>query len=287
MRFVRFRERTDLVATPVLGAIVGDRIVRISDLVADPPITSLEAVRRRVEITDSLNRRTATSFAPADIRLAAPLEPRVVMGTGTNYRDHVLEMGVQAQGAPTANFTKLPDSLANPGDDIVLRPGAFVDYEGEIAVIVGEYAHNITEGEVDAYLAGACLANDVTARDAPTTQLTLAKSAPGFCPLGPALVTLDELDIGAIDLVVTVNGETRQIANTADMIHPIRTVVASYARALPLEPGDVILTGSPAGVGVARKPPIALRHGDVVAISSPQLGTLVNRFVATASVDLG
>ena len=221
------------------------------------------------------------SVAPlASLVLLSPIAPRLVIGTGTNYRDHVAEMSSSAPTHPTANFTKLPISWSSHDADIVLPDGAFVDYEGEIAVVLGRPTFQITEADVGGHIAGLCLANDVSAREVPTTQLLLGKSHPGFCPLGPFLVTPDEFDLDNLSYTVTVNGELRQSATTTAMIHSIRSIIVSFAASLPLHAGDVILTGSPAGVGVARHPPLALRDGDVVEVSSPHLGRLRNRFVS-------
>jgi 2-keto-4-pentenoate hydratase/2-oxohepta-3-ene-1,7-dioic acid hydratase in catechol pathway len=118
------------------------------------------------------------------------------------------------------------------------------------------------------------LANDITSRDVPAAHIVLAKGRQGFCPLGPMLVTAEELDLRDLTFAVHVNGELRQRADTSTMVHGIAEIVASYSRALTLQPGDVILTGTPAGVGVGRHPPAFLRPGDEVIVSSPQLGAL-------------
>ena len=228
--------------------------------------------RKRLDLEVALPANSVTWLAP--------VEPRSVIGTGTNYHDHLVEMAAAAPPAPTANFMKLPASWTGPDTDVILPPGAFVDYEGEIAVVIGRRAHRVAVADVDGHLLGVCLANDVSARDIPTTQLTLGKSMPGFCPLGPALVTLDEVDLDALSFTVQVNGEVRQTASSGSMVHSIRELVASFSHSLALEAGDVILTGSPAGVGVARRPPVALVGGDVVEVHSPQLGVLRNRFLA-------
>ncbi|HVM64551.1 MAG TPA: fumarylacetoacetate hydrolase family protein, partial [Acidimicrobiales bacterium] len=186
---------------------------------------------------------------------------------------------------PTASFVKLPGSVCGHLAAVELPDGCFVDYEGEIAVVIGMPARDVAPDEVDRVVAGLCLANDVSCRDAPTTHLVLAKGAPGFCPLGPALVTLDEVRLDDVAYTVSVNGEERQRAHTRDMVHPVRAVVSSYSRALPLRPGDVILTGSPGGVGIALDPPRALQPGDTVEVASPQLGRLANTFVAGVTGD--
>jgi len=206
---------------------------------------------------------------------------RAVLVTGTNYRSHTAEMGVVAPPAPTANLIKLPVSICGPDSEIPLPSGALIDYEGEIAAVIGRDAYLIQPDDVDEVVAGLCLANDVTARDVPTTHLVLAKGAPGFCPIGPALVSLDAVDPTGITFTVSVNGQVRQRGAAADMIHSIPELIAEFSQALPLRRGDVILTGSPAGVGVGFDPPMFLQPGDTVTIESPQLGCLSSRFVAT------
>lgn len=205
--------------------------------------------------------------------------PRVFV-TGTNYASHVAEMGGTAPPFPTASLMKLPTAHAASGDEIHLPPDARVDYEGEIAIVLGADARNVDADRAEEVIAGLCLANDVSARDAPMTHLLLAKNAPGFGPLG-ALVPIEQVTLDTVTFTVSVNGRIRQRRDSADMIHSIRQIVASYSAALPMHAGDVILTGSPAGVGVAQDPPIFLEPGDTVIIESPELGTLSNRFVAS------
>ena len=277
MRVVRF---TASGGRPSFGAIVGDDVMSLPDLPDATLASFVSAIRAYLDRGPSDTDTERIVRPIATLQLLSPIAPRQVIGTGTNYRDHLAEMATTAPAAPTANFTKLPISWSSHGVDIELPPRCFVDYEGEIAVVIGAPTFQIAESEVAHHLAGICLANDVSAREVPTTQLLLGKSHPGFCPLGPVLVTPDELDLDDLSFVVTVNGEVRQTATTRTIVHSIRSIVTSFARSLPLHPGDVILTGSPAGVGVARRPPIALRHGDVVEITSPQLGTLRNRFVS-------
>ncbi len=282
MRVVRFLT-TD--GRPAFGAVDDDEVTWLPQL-ADATLESFVSSMRddqRLGSTDAgLDRGVA---ALASLQLLSPIAPRQVIGVGTNYRDHVAEMSATAPAVPTANFAKLPISWTSHGADIELPAGAFVDYEGEIAVVIGRPTFQITEAQVDGHLAGLCLANDVSAREVPTTQLLLGKSHPGFCPLGPFLVTPDDLDLDDLSYTVAVNGELRQTATTTSIIHSIRSIVAGFARSLPLHAGDVILTGSPAGVGVARHPPLELHDGDVVEITSPQLGTLRNRFVSASRSD--
>lgn len=215
-----------------------------------------------------------------DSTLRMPLLPRSVIGTGTNYRSHIAEMGGNEPLRPTANFVKLPCSYAGPGDEIEIPPGCLLDYEAEIAVVIGQPVTGADAEAARRAIFGFCLANDLSARDAPTTHLTLAKNGRRFCPMGPWITTLDELDPADISFELSVNGEVRQQGHVADMVHSILDIVMSFSQSLTLHPGDVILTGSPSGVGVGMDPPRFLNDGDVVEITSPQLGTLVNEFRA-------
>jgi acylpyruvate hydrolase len=239
--------------------------------VADVIEAGFEAVRGAVP-------PDADVVVPATV--LAPLVPRSVIGTGTNYRSHVVEMGGTEPARPTANFIKLPGSYAGPGDEIEIPPGCLLDYEAEIAVIVGRRITDADPESARHAIFGLCLANDLSARDAPTSHLTLAKSGPGFCPLGPWITTLDELDLDDVSFVLSVNGEVRQHGHVSDMVHSVIDIVVSFSRSLPLDAGDVILTGSPGGVGVGMDPPTFLADGDVVEVTSPQLGTLTNAFRA-------
>lgn len=279
MRVVRFLAGD---GQPTFGVVIGDQVSSLTHH-ADASLGSFVlAMRTAGGSQQAVTEFGLTTQPLSTLTLLSPIQPRQVIGTGTNYRDHVAEMAATAPTVPTANFIKLPPSWTAHDTDIELPADAFVDYEGEIAVVIGRPTYRITEAEVEAHIAGLCLANDVSAREVPTTQLMLGKSHPGFCPLGPQLVTPDELDLDDLSYTVTVNGELRQTATTHAIIHSIRSIVSSFSQSLPLYEGDVILTGSPAGVGVARQPPLALCHGDLVEISSPQLGTLRNRFIANA-----
>jgi 2-keto-4-pentenoate hydratase/2-oxohepta-3-ene-1,7-dioic acid hydratase in catechol pathway len=183
-------------------------------------------------------------------------------------------MDVAAPPQPSC-FLKLPGTVAGPDDE--LRLGSeqrCVDYEGEIAVVLGRPARDIDPADATDVIAGLMLANDISARDVPMAHLALGKGSPGFCPLGPQLVTLDEIALDDVSFTVTVNGELRQQAHTSEMSHTFGEIVASFSHALPLDAGDVILTGTPAGVGVGMVPPRFLDDGDTVVIASPQLGTL-------------
>jgi 2-keto-4-pentenoate hydratase/2-oxohepta-3-ene-1,7-dioic acid hydratase in catechol pathway len=156
------------------------------------------------------------------------------------------------------------------------------DYEGELAVVLGEYARNVSTANALEYVAGLTIANDVSARDHQynTGQFTWSKSFDTFCPLGPEVVSLDEVDLAAgLPIETKVNGEVLQSSNTRELIFDVPTLIAWITRGHTLVPGDVILTGTPAGVGAARTPPRWLRNGDEVRISIGGLGTLRNPVV--------
>jgi 2-keto-4-pentenoate hydratase/2-oxohepta-3-ene-1,7-dioic acid hydratase in catechol pathway len=208
------------------------------------------------------------------VRLRGPLRPRRILATGTNYREHLEEMQATAPGAPSA-FLKLPGCELGPDEPLVLGPAdCHVDYEGEIALVIGAVVREASVEQARHSIAGVTLANDISWRDVPTPHIVLSKGHPRSCPIGPMIVTTDELDLDDITFTVHVNDELRQSGHTASMIHSFEAIVSSYSKAQPLYPGDVILTGTPAGVGVGRTPPVFLAPGDTMTVSSPQLGTL-------------
>jgi 2-keto-4-pentenoate hydratase/2-oxohepta-3-ene-1,7-dioic acid hydratase in catechol pathway len=181
-------------------------------------------------------------------------------------------------------FLKATSSVIGPEDDIVLpRASSSVDFEGELAVVIGRTAKGVSEADALAFVAGYTVANDVSARDFQGVhgQHFIGKSCDTFAPLGPALVTADEVpDPQDLGLRTIVSGEVMQSARTKEMTFPVAVLIAFASRLLTLEPGDVLLTGTPAGVGMARKPPRWLRDGDVVDVEIERVGLLRN-FVTT------
>jgi len=249
----------------------GSRVVPLADVDPSLPRDLTEIVRAWPDLRERLQVDVAAHpGAPLDaLHLGMPFTPRRVFGVGGNYADHLGEMRATRPPDPSA-FLKLPGSAQGPGAPLRLREeDRFVDYEGEIAMVVG--------GPTS--IAGLMLANDITARDVPTPHITLAKGHRGFCPLGPWLVTADELDLHDVSFTVEVNGEQRQSANSGTMVHSFTEILESYSRAIPLAAGDVVLTGTPAGCGIGRQPPCFLRPGDHVVVASPQLGRLATPVV--------
>jgi acylpyruvate hydrolase len=277
MRFVTIRDRD---GCSIPGLITSNGIVDLS-------AHGFTTMRMLVDVgLDHLGAITDIGAGPiVDGTLLAPIEPGAIIVTGTNYRSHIAEMGGSEPARPTANLTKLGDSVCGHRDAIEVPSSCKLDYEGEIAIVIGRYADHLRPDEALDAIFGLCLANDLSARDAPTTHLVTAKSGTGFCPLGPWITTLDELNLEDLSFEVSVNGELRQRGHVDDLIHSIVDIVVSFSASLPLWPGDVILTGSPSGVGVALDPPCFLQPGDVVDVTSNQLGKLTSTFVAPATVN--
>ncbi len=218
----------------------------------------------------------------SEVTLLAPVpRPGKIICLGHNYDDHT--GGIARPEYPTF-FAKYSNVVVGPHQPIVVtRTSDCVDYEGELAVVIGKRCKYVDQASALDAVAGYTIFNDVTARDYQkrSTQWTLGKSFDTFGPMGPALVTRDEIpDPGALDLVLTVNGEERQRSNTCHLIFPIPFLIASLTAAMTLEPGDVISTGTPSGTGGSQKPPVYLKPGDKVCVCITTLGELINPVVA-------
>jgi 2-keto-4-pentenoate hydratase/2-oxohepta-3-ene-1,7-dioic acid hydratase in catechol pathway len=219
----------------------------------------------------------------AEVRLLPPiLDPAKILCLGLNYRSHAEESGVEPPDTPTF-FAKFQNALAASGAEVELpRYSEKVDYEAEVAFVVGSRCRDVSEEESLEHVAGYTLLNDLSARDLQfkTPQWMPGKVFDGAAPCGPSLVTPDEAGPhDAIELELRLNGEVMQSASTADLIHSVPAVVAYLSRLMTLEPGDIVSTGTPAGVGAARDPSVWLKPGDEVVVSSPTLGTLETRLV--------
>src|SRR3954451_20094180 len=217
-------------------------------------------------------------------RLLAPVrEPQKILAIGLNYADHARETGAKLPEAPVI-FVKTNNSLNHPGSVIRWRGGDSkqVDYEAELAVIIGRRTRDVSRDEALDQVLGYTCCNDVSARDAQFSdgQWIRAKSFDTFCPLGPWIVTADEIpDPQALAIRCRVNGETLQDSSTAEMVFGVADLISYASRFMTLEPGDVITTGTPAGVGVARRPQVFLGDGDVVDVEIDGIGTLSNAVV--------
>jgi acylpyruvate hydrolase len=270
---------------PVVGVLVGDRIVSASSLDAPAAdvrslLTALDADGLRQLGERAADAAAGESVALADVRLHAPvLDPQKIICIGLNYRDHAEETGQEIPKAPMW-FAKFANSLIGSGEEIVL-PAAHpnrVDYEAELALVVGRPARNVSEADALSHLAGAMPFNDVSARDLQMQNplWTSGKAIDTFAPCGPALVTLDEVDdLQALTLRTRIDGETVQEGTSANLIFGPAELVAWLSRTLTLLPGDIIATGTPAGVGASRRS--YLQDGQAVTVEIDGLGALVNR----------
>jgi 2-keto-4-pentenoate hydratase/2-oxohepta-3-ene-1,7-dioic acid hydratase in catechol pathway len=220
----------------------------------------------------------------ADVRLLAPVRaPSKIIAVGLNYRMHAEEGGEEVPAAPLL-FVKTPNSLVGPGDAVVVDPEATrrADYEVELAVVVGRRASRVARADAPGHVLGYTVGNDVSARDAQFSdkQWVRAKGFDTFCPLGPWIVTADEVpDPQDLRLWCEVNGDRLQDDTTANMIFPVAELVEYVSRYMTLEPGDVVLTGTPDGVGFARRPPVYLTAGDTVTAGVEGIGELTNPIV--------
>jgi 2-keto-4-pentenoate hydratase/2-oxohepta-3-ene-1,7-dioic acid hydratase in catechol pathway len=215
-----------------------------------------------------------------DLALRAPVPaPRKIVCIGLNYRDHAAEAGLPIPAVPLL-FSKFTTAVAAPGDPIVIPPSSTqVDYEAELAVVIGRRTRNVTREEAHRAVLGYMNFNDVSARDFQFAdkQWQRGKSCDTFAPMGPWIATADEVpDPLALGIRLRLNGETMQDSRTSQLIFGIDELIAFIAASVTLEPGDVIATGTPPGVGFARKPPVFLKDGDVVEVEVDGLGVLRN-----------
>ena len=224
-------------------------------------------------------------LVPPGTRLGVPIAGiRQFLGIGLNYRQHAIEAGMAIPTEPIV-FSKSITALAGPDDDLPLPMGSVaLDYEVELGIVIGSTARRVPRAQALQHVAGYVLANDVSERDWQLHrggQWLKGKCHDGFGPIGPWLVTTDEVpDPQQVGLQLWVNGQARQDSSTADMIFGVEEIVSYLSGFMTLLPGDVIVTGTPQGVGMGFKPPKYLQHGDVVELFSPQLGRQRQRVVA-------
>jgi 2-keto-4-pentenoate hydratase/2-oxohepta-3-ene-1,7-dioic acid hydratase in catechol pathway len=223
-------------------------------------------------------------FDVATTRLLAPIpRPPKIICIGLNYRDHAAESNMAIPETPTV-FSKYPTSVIGPGQPIVLpKNSTKPDYEAEFAVVIGKGGRYIDEANWREHVFGYTIVNDVSARDyqMATSQWMIGKTFDTFCPMGPAIVTVDEIeDPHNLAISLSIGGETLQESNTSNLIFGVPQIIAYLSSVFTLEPGDVIATGTPAGVGFARKPPRFLRAGDEVRVKIEGIGELVNPVIA-------
>lgn len=227
-------------------------------------------------------------FEPRQVEVAAllaPVQPPNIFAIGRNYRAHVQETGAKVPEKPLI-FQKPTTAVSDPQGVILLPRSApdEVDFEAELAIVIGRLCRRVSPPEALDFVLGYTCANDVSARDCQRAdkQWTRAKGFDTFCPLGPWIVTADELDPDRCRVRTRLNGRLMQDASTSEMIHNCRALVSYLSHQFTLLPGTVILTGTPEGVGMARNPPVFLRSGDCIEVEIDGIGTLVNRVQAEA-----
>ena len=270
-----------------LGVARGDRWLPATELLPGGPHTMADLLAGGPDLVASLGEaaspeRILADGRPADgLDLLAPL-PRAgkVVAIGRNYREHQAEEGVEPPPAPLV-FAKWPSSIVGPGAAIRWDPAlsSQVDYEAELAVVIGRTARRVSEADALNNVLGYTCLNDVSARDVQfgDGQWVRGKSLDTFCPMGPAVVTADEIpDPQALAICCTVNGERLQDSNTSMMYFGVAAIISYCSQSFTLEPGDVIATGTPGGVGVFRKPPRFLGDGDVIEVEIEGIGRLEN-----------
>lgn len=246
---------------------------------------ALDAARSLLAKTD------AEAIPLADVqRLSPVLKPGKILCVGLNYRDHAIESNMKIPDVPTI-FLKLPNAVTGPDAQIVLPANSTQpDYEAEFAAVIGVGGRNIPADRWQEHVIGYTILNDVSARDVQlaTSQWTLGKSFDTFAPIGPAIVTKDEIpDPHSLDIQLSINGELLQHSNTCELIFRLPELIAHLSSVIPLEAGDIISTGTPAGVGLGRTPQRWLRPDEEVVIRIQGIGELRNRTVAERRRSVG
>jgi 2-keto-4-pentenoate hydratase/2-oxohepta-3-ene-1,7-dioic acid hydratase in catechol pathway len=285
MKLVTYKPRG---ASAQLGAVIADRVVNLHEASGGKLPNDMRSFLELGEAGLALARQTLdqpgseSSVPLSEVKLMAPItNPSKVLAIGLNYLDHIRETNSKQPSIPIM-FTKLGSSIIGPGDAIRWDPNetAKVDWECELAVVIGQKAYRVPEENAFDVIVGYMNANDVSARDLQGErgdQWIRGKSLDTFCPLGPYLVTKDEIpDPHNLSIRTIVNGKTMQDSNTRELLFKIPHLIAYLSRAFTLQPGDVIITGTPPGVGMGMKPPVYLKDGDVVTVETEGLGTLTN-----------
>lgn len=265
------------------GLLGDDGVIRdLSAVVADfSPETVGPSLRTRLAALDP----AALPAVDPSARIGPPLaRTGHFIAIGLNYADHAAEAGLPIPAEPVV-FSKAPSCLSGPYDDVEIPPGSTkLDWEAELAFVIGERCWQVPESEALSKVFGYTICNDVSERQwqiERTGQWIKGKSAPTFGPLGPWLVTADDIpDPQTLDMFLDVNGERRQTGSTARMIFPVAQIVSFLSTVMALEPGDVITTGTPPGVGMGMKPPMFLKSGDVMRLGIAGLGEQRQRVVA-------
>lgn len=286
MKLVRFETRSGRISwgwlDPADSSLVHEPLGGLAAVPLDDRLAGGVAA-----LVASAQTADRTTHELAALRLLAPLaRPSKFIAIGRNYRAHAGELGNQVPDQPMI-FGIMPSAITGPFDDIVLPAASSqIDWEGELGVVIGRTARNVSRGEAVDYIAGYTVINDVSARDLQKkdVQWTRAKSFDTFKPMGPCLTTVDELGLaGDLRISVKVGGRQKQSASTALMVFAVADLVEFISAFCTLQPGDVIATGTPSGVGMAESPMSFLKHGDIVETEIEGIGRMVNPVVGAGA----
>ena len=271
MKLVTYKPRG---ASAQLGAIVDGKVINLAEASGGALPNDMRAFLALGDDGLKLAKKVATKKVAASHGVA-------LVAIGLNYLDHIKESNAQVPKLPIM-FTKYTTSIVGPGDEVRWDPAltAKVDWEVELAVVIGKAAYRVSEADALNYVAGYTACNDVSARDLQTErgdQWIRGKSLDTFCPLGPCIVTKDEIaDPHNLKLKTIVNGKVMQDSNTSQLLFKLPYLIHYLSQAFTLLPGDVIITGTPPGVGMGMKPPVFLKDGDVMTVEVEGIGELTN-----------
>lgn len=278
MKLAQFKTKTS--TEPRLGMLSGDAVIDISEIAPDM-LSLIEKGSAALQSAKNVTPKTA--YALDAVEYLPAVNAGKVIAIGRNYYDHAVEGGSEPPKSPLL-FTKFINALTGHNAKVTLHSiSEQIDFEAELAVVIGKRASKVSEADALDYVFGYTCLNDVSARDLQFSdgQWVRGKGLDGFAPLGPFITTRDEIaDPQALKIEGILNGETMQSSNTKMMIFNVKYLIHYITQAITLEPGDVIATGTPEGVGVFRKPPVLLKNGDVFDVIIEGLGTLRNSFVA-------
>ena len=287
MKIVTFRKTSDDQNYRIGAFVSGDEIIDLTSLVSDKDLTAGELLecfdleKGFLEKAETaLENKNLPRFSRDEIEICAPVpQPGKIICIGLNYRDHALESGAEIPKSPII-FSKFATCIVGANEAVILPKGSEqVDYEAELAFIVGRRAKNVSREDAMDYVFGYANFNDVSARDFQFAdgQWTRGKSCDTFAPVGEFVATKDEIaDPHNLQIQFRLNGETLQNSNTRELIFKIPELVEFLSASMTLEPGDIIATGTPPGVGFARKPPVFMKDGDAAEVEIEGLGILAN-----------
>jgi len=283
MKLVTF-SRSTLGDASHAGVLEGDQVASLSE--AGLAASVLDIVQGGSAALDRIRAGLAAAprYALADVKLELPIRPGKVLCCGINYRAHAQENPNAKMPTEPFFFAKLPSSVVGPDTPVAKTDlTEQMDYEVEFAAVVGRRLYKADEADIMSAIFGYTLLNDISARDVQfkDSQITLGKNFAGYAPIGPVIVTADDLPRpDSVSLKTRLNGRTLQNGNTSDWLFPLPRLLSFLSGFMPLEPGDIVTTGTPAGVGIFQKPPVFMQAGDVVEIEADGIGILRTPIVA-------